>query len=637
MTNAEPKPRFRFAGFELDVAAYELRREGAPVRLERQPMDVLMLLVERRGQLVTRQEIIDRLWGADVFVDVETGINTAIRKIRLALRDPADAPRFVQTVPGRGYRFAAPVEVVGPEGSAPIDPAPPKAPAPPAMPTVGPVSRSPRAGAAALLVIILAVAAAGLTTVWRKRPAPAAAGERLAVLPFENISGDPARDYLADGLVEEIIASLGQIDPGRMMVIGRTSVMTYKGGSKSLGAIGRELGVDYLVEGSVRAEGEQLRVTAKLIRVADQVQIWVESYDRSTASVLALQRELSAAIAQQVRLRLSPERLDALARRQTGNAEAYDLYLRGRAFANVRTPAATVSAIAAFERAVTLDPSYALAWSGLSDAYSASPINGDADPRAVGPAARQAAARAMSADSQLAEAQFSAAYVKWMFDWDWPAAIDGLRRATSLDPGHAFSRLTLGHALSQVGRHEEAKAYLKRARELDPFNPLMQAISAQVAFQARDYAAASEHARQAIAIDSHFWIGHMEAAQAGVELGKTDEPLAALDLATRLSGGNSKPLSLKGYLLARLARVSEARDILSTLQTAARVKYVPAYAIALVHAGLGERDAALAALEQARLERDVHVIFLTVDPKWDPYRTDPRFAALLERCGFTRR
>jgi TolB-like protein/DNA-binding winged helix-turn-helix (wHTH) protein/Tfp pilus assembly protein PilF len=624
-------PRFRFAGFELDVAAYELRRDGTPVRLERQPMEVLLLLVERGGQLVSRQDIVDRLWGAEVFVDVDTGVNTAIRKIRAALRDPAETPRFIETVPGKGYRFAAPLERVTDR----TDASPQAGVTPPPLPAATAAAGRGRSMAiAAGTVTLLLIVGAVLAVLWRNRDDATVTRRTLAVLPFENLSGDPARDYLADGLAEETIASLGQIDPAHVMVIGRTSVMTYKGTTKSLATIGRELGVDYLVEGSLRAEGTQLRVTSKLIRVGDQMQIWSQSYDRAAGSLLAVQRELSAAIAQQVRLQLSPERLSALARRQTRNAEAYDLYLRGRGFANQRTPAATAKAIEYFERATALDPAYALAWAGLAEAYGASPVNGDADPRTVAPQVRQAARNATAADGQLAEAQFSQAYVSWMFDWDWPAALAGLRRAEALGPGQALHQAVLGHVLSQVGRHDEARTYLRRAREMDPFSGMPHAMSSQVAFQARDFSAALEHARQAIAVDEKFWIGHMMAGQAYAELGKPDLAFDALAEAARLSGGNSKPLSNKGHLLARIGRSAEARGILDALASGARTRYVPPYAMALIHAGLGERDAAFAWLERAYAARDVHLIFLTQDPKWDGYRGDPRFQALLSRCGF---
>ena len=628
---SEPRQIFRFDDFELDATAGELRAGGGRVRLERLPADLLILLVRNHERLVTRAEIVDALWGKDVFVDVETGVNTAIRKIRQALGDSTESPRFIETVPARGYRFIGRLR----EPDPPPSPAPAPVPDPAAVPSAAAPTFAYRLLMWRWHITLVAAVAIALAAAqfWRGRDV-AERGRTLAVLPFENLSGDPARDYLADGLAEETIASLGQIDPEHVAVIGRTSVMGYKGTKKSLATIGRELGVDYLVESSIRAEGPRLRVTSKLIRVSDQTPIWTESYDREPASLLGLQQELSTAIAGQVRLRLSPERRDALTRRQTRNADAYDLYLRGRGFANQRTPATTGRAIEFFQRAVAIDPGYALAWSGLADVYSASPINGDADPREMAPRAREAALKAVAADGRLAEARLSLAYVKWLFDWDWPEAINELQQVITLDAGLAFSHMVLGHVLSQSGRQGEAARQLQRARELDPFNPMMHAISAQVAYQARDYPVAVEHARQAILLDNDFWIGHITAAQALVALDRFDEALASIDRATRLSGANSKALSLKGYVLARTGRATEAREVLSLLESAARSRYVPRYAIALVHAGLGDQAAAMAELERALVERDVHMIFLTVDPKWDVYRKDQRFLDLLARCGF---
>jgi TolB-like protein/Tfp pilus assembly protein PilF len=585
MLMSNSREKFRFGDFELDVAAYEVRRNGRPIRLERQPMDVLIMLVERRGLLVSREDIVDRLWGKDVFVDVETGVHTAIRKIRQALRDSREEPVFVETVTGKGYRFIAAVEAV----SAAPDP--------------------------------------GL---------PLSSRVTLAVLPFENFSGDGDREYLADGLAEETIASVGQIDPEHVSVIGRTSIMVYKRTTKSLAEIGRELGAHYLLESSLRAEGGRLRVTSKLIRARDQVQVWSAVYDREPSSMLELQRELSAAIAEQVRFRLSPDRLSGLVRRQTQNADAYDAYLRGRYFENRRRPDSNERAFQQYEHAIALDPNYALAWSGLALTYSASAMNSDARPLEVWPRARDAAVQAVRANPNLAETQFVVGYVNWLFDWDWKAAEAGFRRAISLDPSNASAHRALGHALSQTGRHSEAESEMRRAREIDPLEAINHALSSQVAFQTREYSAAVEHARRTARVDSEFWIGYMQLGQAYEQLGNTDLALEALTDAARLSGGNSKAVSLRGYVLAQTGRANEAREVLRRLEALSRERYVPPYAMAIVHAGLGEREAVFDWLDKAYAARDVHLIFLPVDPKWDPYRGDSRFEALLARCGFTR-
>jgi TolB-like protein/DNA-binding winged helix-turn-helix (wHTH) protein/Flp pilus assembly protein TadD len=682
---------FRFREFELDVGAYALRRNGRPVRIERQPMDLLLLLLERRGQLVLRSEIVDRLWGEDVFVDVETGVHTAIRKVRQALHDSPDAPTFVETVSGKGYRFIATVDVSGaphaaagldkaqpaaaatasdaafavrplvaasslPVGGAPIEiaraagqtrpgddgdaNASAAAPAHPAIEVEPPAP--PREAFQVRRSLGFGLVALGLLVgvlVWA-RPSrdadPRAYPLTLAVLPFTNLSGDPAREYIADGLAEDTATSLGQIDPEQMEVVAGSSTMRYKGSTKSAAEIGRELAADYIVESSLRVEDNRLRVTATLVRVRDQVQVWSQSYDREPTSVLSLQRELSAAIAEQIRLRLSPSRLESLARRQTQSPDAYDLYLRGRNFANQRTPATTRQAIAYYTRATELDPNYALAWAAIARVLGASLFNGDASPSEVLPRFREAAVRAIRTDPDTAEAQHALAHLQFCCDWDWPTAEKGFRSALKLDPRSAISHLTLGHALSQMGRHGEALLSTRRARELEPLSAMMPALSSQVSFQARDNRAALEHARQANVLDPEFWIGHMMRGQALEQLGEHESALEALTTAARFSGQNSKPLSLRAYILAKLGRTDEARAMLRTLESVSQANYVPPYAMALINAGLGERESAYTWLERAYDARDVHLIYLTVDPKWDSYRADTRFEALIVRCGFRR-
>ena len=489
---------FRFGDFVLDVAAYEVRRNGRRVRLERQPMDLLILLVEQRGQLVSRSRIVDALWGKDVFVDVENGVNTAIRKLRQALRDSPDAPTFIETVPGKGYRFIAAVEVL-PDGRPrrchpPLNPplvgeeqtlatrAEAERPWRRSLfPTVVVERAAGRRTSARLLLAAVTLVALGIALLWAwKRPAESGAPVTIAVLPFDNLTGAAEADYLASGLTEDTIVSLGRIDPERVSVIGRTSMIAYKGTTKSLAEIGRELGTDYLVESSLRAEGSHLRITARLIRVRDQVQVWSDSFDSTASSILGLQREISSAIAEQVRTRLSPERQRALARRHTQNADAYDLFLRGRHVLNQRTPEAMQRAIDFFQRAAAADPGYSLAWANLAMAYGTTPINSDVDPRRVAPAAREAAIRAVAANPDVAEAQHAFGHVNWAFEWNWPAAEAAFRRAIELDRSYSLVHLILGHLLSQTGRHAEAEPFMRRARELDPLNPLSYALSSQV-------------------------------------------------------------------------------------------------------------------------------------------------------------
>ncbi len=577
MESREASFPVRFGVFELHPTAFELRRGARRIRLERRPLELLILLAERAPHLVTRAEIVARLWGTDVFVDAEAGVNTAIRKVRRALGESAERPIFIETVPGKGYRFVAPVTSVTPSTHVAI-----------------------------------------------------------AVLPFANLSGDPSYDYLADGLTEETIAALGQVDPNRLNVIARTSTIRYRKTRKSLPEIAGELGASYVVESSIRGEDAWLRITSRLIRVQDGSVLWSTAYDRQSINVLRLQRDLGCAIADEIRVRLAPERVARLGRRQTHNSDAYDLYLRGRQAWNQLTPATTRRAIEFYTQATTIDADYALAWSGLADAYTVGPITGDGRPSDVWQRAKDAVQSALRAQPDLAEAQTSCGVLKFWLDWDWPGAEAALRRAIALDGHYAYAFRMLGHVLSQTGRHPAARIALQRARELDPLYAMHHALSAQLAFQARDFDAALEHARHSLEVEPNFWPGHHQLAQVQEQRGEMDAALTAAETASKLSGGNSKAVSLQAYLLATTGCEDEACSILAALEETATSRYVPPYAIALGYLGLRRVEKTFQWFERAYDARDVHLVFAPVDPKWDPYRSERRFEEVMSRCGFTR-
>lgn len=569
---------YQFANFRLLPREKQLLCGERAVKLEPKVFDTLVTLVENEGRLVDKDNFLKRLW-PDTFVEDAT-LAHCISELRRTLRRESQGVEFIETVAKRGYRFLAPVKLVG------LD-------EPEAMPKV-PV---------------------------------------LAVLPFENLSPEPEREYLADGLTEELIAALGQIDPIRLSIIGRTTVMRYKRTTMSLGEIGGELRAAFLVESSLRSEGGRLRVTSKLVRASDQVQIWSATYDSEPRSMLAFQRELSTTIAQQIKLRLSPERLDALGRRQAHNPEAYDAYLQGRYYWNLFTPTTTRKSIECYLRATQLDPNYALAWSGLSDAYASSPIHADARPRDIWERARRAAQQAVAAEPALAETQTSWGFVKFWLDWDWAEAEAAYRRAIAIDPNYSLVYRLLGILLGHAGhREEEARQAMERARAIDPLQAMHHALSAQVAFLGRDFRAALEFARQAAVVLTDFWIANLQMAQAYEQLG---EDALALEALSRGGVGteNSKVISLRGYVLAKMGRVNEAREVLRTLEIFSRERYMPACAIAMVHMGLGDFDSAFAWLERALEERDVHLASLPQDAKWDGLRGDARFTHLLRRCG----
>jgi TolB-like protein/Flp pilus assembly protein TadD len=564
----------RFGVFELDASAYELRRGSKVVKMERLAMELLLLLIARRGELVSRGEIVEKLWGKDVFLDAEHGVNTVVRKVRQALGDHPQRPHFVQTTPGKGYRFIAPVRHAG-----------------------------------------------------ETEPRP----ERimLAVLPFLNLSGNPADEYFSDGLTEETIAHLGSMHPGRLGVIARTSSMAYKGTTKSAKQIGRELSVDYLLESSVRRQGRQVRITAQLIRVEDETHLWAQSYDRDSQSFLGLQAELGQAIAAQVRIKLTQEQKAQLARAVTSSPDAFDIYLRGRFHWNHRTREMITRSIQQFEEALAIDPHYCLAWAGVADAYAILPITSDTPTGECFPKAMKAAREAILADDRSAEAHTAMGSCKFWMEWDWKGAQAELRRAIELNPSYALAHLYYAHVLSNSGDHAAANTEISKTRELDPLSPHVYSISGQLMFQAGRYSDATSHLNRALALNPRAWIAHVVLGRIDIEHDKFEDALAHLQLAFEFSGGNNtEALSLKGYAFAKSGRRAQAEQVMGTLLEIAKHRYVPPYNIGLLSAGLGDTESAIECLRKAHHQRDVRMVFLSVEPKWKELNRDFRVRSL---------
>src|SRR5262249_31960008 len=402
-----------------------------PLKLERIPMELLLLLVEQQGQVVSREQILARIWGKDVSIEADNSINAAIRKIRQALRDDPERPRFVQTITGRGYRVIATVQVgtvSRPEAVLP----------PAARPLKGRLQSWQLAiGITAMLAVTLAVF---LRSRLLPQHHPPSTRTMFAVLPFENLTGDAGQDYLSDGLTEEMIAHMGRLDPQHLGVIARTSVMHYKHRQTSLSQIGRELGVKYVLEGSVRRDGDKVRVTAQLIRVGDQTHLWARQYDRELSSLLALQGEIAEEIADEIKITLEEGRQSAPSQSTAlagTTPEAYELYLKGRFFWNKRSPQGFRQAIECFQQAIASDPNYARAYAGLADSYAMAVSYGLAPPGEYTPKARAAAVKALAINDRLAEAHTSLAVIAQFYDWDWKTADAEYRRAIELDPNYA--------------------------------------------------------------------------------------------------------------------------------------------------------------------------------------------------------
>jgi TolB-like protein/Flp pilus assembly protein TadD len=580
-----PPERVQFGAFVLDVDRYELTRAGKPVRMERIPMDLLILLVRGKGRLVSREEIIERLWGKNLYFDTDNSINTAVRKIRNSLGDDAGNPQYVETVLGKGYRFKGDAVIASKVETVQIE-----------------AERS---------------------------------RVMLAVLPFENLSGDPGQDYFSDGLTEETIMRLGRLSPRQMGVIARTSSMAYKQTDKSVTQIGRELGVDYVLEGSVRRDGAQMRITAQLIRVQDQTHLWAEKYDRQLPGILDIHGEIGAAIADQVKLEVESEDRRQLVRNAPRSPEAHDLYLRGRYhFAKFNLLDAQKAA-RYFQQASKLDPWFSLAHSGLVDTLMVFVLSGDVAASEVSSTAKSAIAQALRLDPESAEAHTADSTTKLFLDWDFKASESAARRAIHLNENYSLAHVYLAHVFSNTGRYDEALATIQKAMVLDPLSLFVGAMRGQFLYHAGRDLESVEQFNATLGMESRFWIGQICAAKVYEKLGMHSEALVACDLAWQFSGGNSEALSLAGYVHAVAGERAKAEGYIHQMLERRKERYVPPYNVALVFAGLGETERALHWLGHALEERDVHMPFL-LDHKWDEMRSKAEFQKVLSQVGFAR-
>jgi TolB-like protein/DNA-binding winged helix-turn-helix (wHTH) protein/Flp pilus assembly protein TadD len=632
---------FQFDSFELDVKRYELRRNGRNLRLEKIPMELLITLVSREGELVSREEIIEKLWGQDVFVDTEHGINTAVRKIRQVLGDDSENPRFVQTVVGKGYRFIFPiVSSSSPEPVAAVSttqhaavPVQPEASAL-KLPTVRELRRV--AGARWLLAIaaifLLAALVGGNVAGIRDRllgRTPAIHTHSLAVLPLENLSHDPAEEYFADGMTDELITDLAQI--AGLRVISRTSVMRFKGARKSLPEIARQLNVDNIVEGTVERSGGHIRVRAQLIRAADDRHLWAESFEREPQDVLALQTEVASAIARQVQVKLLPGRSGGS---RLIKPAAYEAYLKGRYSWNRRNEAGLQEGIQYFQQAIALDPAYAEAYSGLADSYTTLGYFSYLAPKEAFPQARAAALKALELDTALAEAHASLGYVKLYFEWDWPGAEAEFKQAIALNPNYATAHEWYSIYLTAMDRPQEAAVEIGRAHDLDP---LSLTISTDMGFDfyyKRKYDEAIQQFQKTLQMNPKFPLAHLWLGRAYQQKGMYEDAIAEYEKADDALPGWIVTLAGIGNVYGVSGKKKEAREMLERLEKLSQRKYVTPYGVALVYVGLGDKDQALIWLAKAVEDRAHWLVWMRLDPRWDPIRGDPRFKEITRRVGF---
>jgi TolB-like protein/DNA-binding winged helix-turn-helix (wHTH) protein/Tfp pilus assembly protein PilF len=633
----------RFGSFEMDLRAGELRKHGVRIRLQTQPFQILGMLLQRPGEVVTREELRHALWPGDTFVDFDHGLNNAINRLRETLGDSAESPRFLETLPRRGYRFIAPVESI-PSASPQDSPAHvenssttpstavgDKIAAPPAKNSKARLSPRTRlwfvagAGAAALLALLVSLNTAGM----RQRLLGATAPRRIqsiAVLPLENLSGDPSQEYFADGMTDELITQLAQI--GGLRVISRTTAMQYKGTRKSVPEIGRELHVDGIVEGTVFRSGEQVRISAQLVDSSTDQHVWAQSYERDLRDILALQKEVAGGVARQIRANLLPG-----GQPRAVNPQAYEAYLRGRHDLNAATSQADLEdSIANFRSALGKDPQFTLAYSGLALSYL-----GEADyylpPHEVMPKAEEAARKALELDDTLSEAHDALGYVELIYRWDWPAAQQHLQRAIELNPGNALAQDHYANYLSALGHHAEAFATSERARELDPLSLLIQANNGMYFFLGREYDRAIEVERKALQLDAKCYDCRSYLAIALAQSRRLPEALKEARL-LRLPEANPLDVATATTAIATAGQRAEAEASLRKLQQLRKQRWVCPYELGTTYLLLGDKEQALRELENAYQAHSICMTWAKDDPRLDPLRSEPRFQAILQRLSF---
>ena len=616
---------------ELDLHRYELRRGSNVLKLEKIPMELLILLVERRDQLVGREEIIARLWGKDIFLDTEQGINTAIRKIRLILGDDPNEPRFVQTIVGKGYRFVGPIHVVG----APPAVAPAPAPVPGTNEETQPSRRLNalrwKLGAFAAVVMLAGAAIIAFRYFDWIRWFPLPPVHSIAVLPLKNLSGSPGDEYFADGMTDELITNLAKISALR--VTSYTSVSKYKTTSKPLPQVAQELQVDGIVEGSVLRSGDQVRITAQLIYAPRDQHLWAEEYQRYVRDVLYLQREVARDIAEQVRVTLTPNEQKRLATAGAVDPVAYESYLWGRSFWNQRSEASLLKAIDQFNKAIEVDPGYAPAYSGLADCYTTLGYLSYLDPLDAFPRARDAATKALEIDPSLAEAHTSLAYFNLYHAWNWAEAENEFKKAIELNPNYATAHDWYSYYLMAMGRFDDAWKEVNRAHELDP---LSVSISTDIGFNyyyRRSYDEAINQLRATLSVSPKFPLAHLWLGRAYQQKKMYSEAIDEFNKTDAALPGWVVTIAGMGHAYGEWGHQAEAKQVLVRLNEMARQKYVTPYGIALVYAGLGDNDQAFAWLNKAVAGRSHWLVWLNRDPRWDRIRSDPRFDDLKKRVG----
>jgi TolB-like protein/DNA-binding winged helix-turn-helix (wHTH) protein/Tfp pilus assembly protein PilF len=641
----------RFSHFEIDLQTKELRRGGRPVKLPPQALRLLEFLASHPGQLVTREDIRQEIWSGNTFVDFEHGINKSIRQIRDALRDDADRPKFIETMPRRGYRFIA--EIEHSEGAAEIavlgeaapPPAlterssarvsvlePPRMAKPTAVPGLHRLTGRRMRGAAALVAFAALLTAAFEVGGWRDRllhQPPLKSIESLAVLPLENLSHDPEQDYFADGMTDELITDLAKISALR--VISRTSVMQYKGTKKPVPEIARELNVDAVLEGTVTRDQGRVRITAQLIAAAPEKHLWAEQYEGSLSEVLTLQDAVAKAVAHEIQIKLTPRERTLLATPRAVDPAAYEAYLKGRYLSDQGGEGNLKRSREYFERAIAKDPGYALAWAGLADTYDKLASWGVLSRQDSAPRALAAAEKALKLDNSLVGPLVTLASVKVNYEWDWSGAERSYKRAIELNPNSGTAHARYAIYLADLGRTREAVSEIRRARDVEPLSGIFPINVVWFCYIARQYDQAELEFHKITEWHPKETGGYI-LASVYLQTGRTREAVAELQKDAAESHRGLLNLMYLGHGLGVSGARAEGQKVLEEMLGLSQRRYVPPDYIAVVYEGLGERDRALQWFEKACAERSMNGWILP-DPQLDQIRTEPRFKKLMRRMG----
>lgn len=627
MSISHPLPRAaRFGDFEANLRSAELRRDGHTIKVQEQPFQVLAMLLERPGEIVSREELRERLWPEDTFVDFDHSLATAILKIRNALEDSASEPRFVETVPRRGYRFIAPVETVFAESEEPVG----------TVPQTASTATRKRGLAALGVAVILAAAALGIALnvagVRDRLLGHPHAIRSVVVLPFKNIGQNPDDEYLSDGITESLIDSLSNIR--NLRVVPRSLAYEYKGKALSPQAAGKQLGVDAVVTGRVEVRGDAILVGTELIDTASVSQLWGRQYNHKLANLLKLQRDLARDVFHQLHLPLSAGQRSVLASEVNTDPQAYLLYLRSRQMGRAFWLPDTLKRSAEYARqAVEKDPNFALGYAGLADAYIRLGMSVIL-PQEAFPKAKEAALKALELDDRIGEAHASLADVKCFYEWDWAGAEKEYRRAIELKPDDAELLRRYAKFLVYLGRFEEGLAEGRRAHELDPLSPTILASFAEDHILARQYEKGIELGKKAIELDPHCGQAYAFVSSAYFQMGKFDQ-------------SNAYYLRQRQELGASAEEITKARREFQTVgawgsmemtakreeEKAARGERLSFTGISMCYGSINKRKESLAWLEKAFQAHDPILVMIRSGPQWDSVRSDPRFQKILHRMN----